>query len=167
MSDPRDARCDRPPGRRRAALAPSPAEGPSRRAARVEPALILISGELRARYVASFARDAAGAVAHAFEHPGYLGGLAITSSPLNTTSCSCWRTYADARDYAYGPGGHRHAMQRDRARGHHRTEYFLRLRPLAERGSLDGAAPLASALGQSSSAIRAAATAAPSVSTRR
>jgi hypothetical protein len=111
-----------------------------------EPALILISGELHARYVPAFARDAAGAIGHAFQHPGYLGGLAITSSPLNTTSCSCWRTYADARDYAYRPGGHLDAIRRDRARGHHRTEYFLRLRPLAESGSLGGRRPLASVL---------------------
>lgn len=108
-----------------------------------EPALILISGELHARYVPAFAKDAAGAVAHAFASPGYLGGLAIASSPLNTTSCSCWRTYADARRYAYRPGGHLRAMQRDRVRGHHRTEYFLRLRPLAERGTLAGSAPFA------------------------
>jgi uncharacterized protein YjbJ (UPF0337 family) len=46
-----------------------------------EPALILISGNLRARYVPAFTGDAAGAVAHAFAHPGYLGGLAINSSP--------------------------------------------------------------------------------------
>jgi hypothetical protein len=111
-----------------------------------EPALILISGELRARYVRAFARDNAGAVAHAFDQPGYLGGLAITSSPLNTTSCSCWRTYQDARDYAFGPGGHLEAVRRDRARRHHKSEYFLRLRPLAERGSLDGGAPLAPAI---------------------
>jgi hypothetical protein len=70
----------------------------------------------------------------------------ITSSPLNTTSCSCWRTYEDARDYAYRPGGHLDAMRRDRARGHHRTQYFLRLRPLAERGSLGGRRPLAPVL---------------------
>jgi hypothetical protein len=106
-----------------------------------EPALILISGELRARYVPAFMKDAAGAVAHAFAQPGYLGGLAINSSPLNTTSCSCWRTYQDARDYAFKPGGHARAVRRDRARGHHKTEYFLRLRPLAERGSLAGTAP--------------------------
>jgi hypothetical protein len=113
-----------------------------------EPALILISGELHARYVPAFARDAAGAIAHAFTSPGYLGGLAITSSPLNTTSCSCWRTYEDARAYAYRPGGHLDAVRRDRERGHHRTEYFLRLRPLLERGSLRGAAPLAGVLAQ-------------------
>ena len=111
-----------------------------------EPALILISGELRARYVRAFARDNAGAVAHTFDQPGYLGGLAITSSPLNTTSCSCWRTYQEARDFAFGPGGHLDAVRRDRASGHHKSEYFLRLRPLAERGSLDGSGPLAPAI---------------------
>jgi hypothetical protein len=113
-----------------------------------EPALILISGELRARFAAAFAKDAAGAVAHAFGQPGFLGGLGINSSPLNTTSCSCWRTYQDARDYAFKPGGHVDAMQRDRARGHHKTEYFLRLRPLAERGSLAGTTPLTPVLSQ-------------------
>jgi hypothetical protein len=112
-----------------------------------EPALILISGELRARYVPAFTQDSARAVAHAFGQPGYLGGLGIFSSPLNTTSCSCWRTYEAAREYAYRPGGHRDAMQRDRTREHHKTEYFLRLRPLAEYGSLAGATPLAPVLG--------------------
>jgi hypothetical protein len=113
-----------------------------------EPALILISGNLHARYVPSFIKDAAGAVAHAFAHPGYLGGLAINSSPLNTTSCSCWRTYEEARDYAFKPGGHLEAMRRDVAGEHHRTQHFLRLRPLAERGSLAGTTPLGPVLSQ-------------------
>jgi hypothetical protein len=113
-----------------------------------EPALILISGELRARHVPSFIKDAAGAVAHAFAHPGYLGGLAINSSPLNTTSCSCWRTYEDARGYAFKPGGHLEAMQRDGVESRHKTTYFLRLRPLAERGSLGGTTPLGPVLSQ-------------------
>jgi len=37
-------------------------------------------------------------------------------------------------------------MPRDRARGHHKTEYFLRLRPLSERGSLADATPFARVL---------------------
>jgi len=106
-----------------------------------EPALILISGNLHARYIRAFLRDAGLAVGHAFRQPGYLGGLAVQSSPLNTTSCSAWRTYGDARAYAYRPGSHQSAMRRDRAEQHHRTEWFLRLRPLEERGTLDGAAP--------------------------
>jgi len=60
--------------------------------------------------VPAFARGGAGAVAHAFAHPGYLGGLFINSAPLNTTSCSCWRSYRDARDYAFTAGGHADAI---------------------------------------------------------
>jgi hypothetical protein len=126
----------------------TPDDTDARALAPTEPALILISGNLRARYVPAFAKDAAGAVAQAFAQPGYLGGLAINSSPLNTTSCSCWRTYREARDYAFKPGGHLDAVRRDRARGHHKTEYFLRLRPLLERGSLAGTTPLAPVLAQ-------------------
>ena len=120
---------------------------------RDEPAVILISGNLRGRHVPSFMKDVPGAVAQAFAHDGYLGGLAITSSPLNTTSCSCWRAYRDAQDYAFSAGDHAEAMRRDRADERHRTEWFLRLRPLGERGSLAGATPLAQVLG---SAARAA-----------
>lgn len=120
-----------------------------------EPAPILIAGDLNARYIPAFLKDAGRAVSHAFEQPGYLGGLAIQSSPLNTTSCSAWRRYGDAKAYAYRPGRHAEAMRRDRANGHHRTEWFLRLRPLAERGSLAGAAPFAGVL----DAARAAAAA--------
>lgn len=108
-----------------------------------EPALVLISGDLRARYAPAFYWNGVGAVRHAARQPGYLGGLFVTSSPLNTTSCSCWRAYDDAREYAYKPGGHQVAMRRDRTRRHHKREYFMRLRPLAEHGSLAGATPLA------------------------
>lgn len=111
-----------------------------------EPALILISGNLRARFLPVFARDAGRAIGHAFEQPGYLGGLAIQSSPLNTTSCSAWRTYGEAKAYAYRPGRHAEAMRRDRAAEHHRTEWFLRMRPLEERGTLAGAAPFGDVL---------------------
>jgi hypothetical protein len=113
-----------------------------------EPALIVISGDLRARYVPAFYWDGGVAIRHAFAQPGYLGGLFVVSSPLNTTSCTCWRTYKDARDFAFKPGGHADAMRRDRAGGHHKTDYFLRLRPLTERGSLAGASPLAPVLVQ-------------------
>ncbi len=111
-----------------------------------EPALIVISGDLRARYLPAFYWDGGAAIRHAFAQPGYLGGLYLVSSPLNTTSCTCWRTYREARDFAFKPGGHFDAMRRDRAGGHHQTDYFLRLRPLVERGSLAGTTPLAHVL---------------------
>ena len=112
-----------------------------------EPALILISGELKARWLPAFSVDAAKAMGQALGEEGYLGGLAIQSSPLNTTSCSAWATYADARRYAYASGRHQSAMKRDKSEEHHRTEHFVRVRPLAERGMLDGTAPFAAVLG--------------------
>lgn len=111
-----------------------------------EPALILISGDLAAQGAPGFVRDAPRTVAHAFTHPGYLGGLALASSPRNTTSCSAWRTYADARDYAYGSGRHREAMLRDRREKRHAREWFLRIRPLRSSGTLLGADPFAGRL---------------------
>ena len=111
-----------------------------------EPALVLISGDLRARFVPAFWQAGRKAFGDAFSHPGYLGGLAVNSAPLNTTSCSAWRTYADARDYAFSAGAHSKAMREDRAEGHHKTEWFTRIRPLSERGTLDGRAPFAGLL---------------------
>lgn len=111
-----------------------------------EPALILISGDLRARWVPAFLSDNARVVGQLNREPGYLGGVGVASSLLNTTSCSAWRSYADARRYAYAQGRHRDAMRRDRAEEHHRTEWFLRVRPLAERGTLAGAAPFGALL---------------------
>jgi hypothetical protein len=111
-----------------------------------EPALVLISGELKPRHFVAFTRDSFGAVEHAQGHPGYLGGLAIQSSLRNTTSCSAWRTYADARDYAYGQGAHALAMRRDRQAERHETQWFSRIRPLASAGTLDGRDPYAGLL---------------------
>ena len=129
-----------------------PDTGGARPLADDEPALILIAGDLYARHASAFMKDVPGAVAHAFAHPGYLGGLAVTSSPLNTTSCSCWRTYTDAKDYAFNAGDHAEAMRRDRRDERHKTEWFLRLRPLAERGSLAGTTPLAPVLATAAAA---------------
>ncbi len=94
----------------------------------------------------AFLRDAVKAVAHAHGQPGYLGGLGVASSPLNTTSVSAWRTYADAKEYAFRPGAHATVMKRDRENEHHSTEWFMRVRPLAERGTLAGDAPFAEVL---------------------
>ena len=76
-----------------------------------DPALVLISGDLRARRVPAFLRDDAKAVVQLDDHPATWGGLGLTSSVLNTTSRSAWRSYADAKEYAYRSGPHRDAMR--------------------------------------------------------
>ncbi len=106
-----------------------------------EPLLVLISGELRVGAIPAFARYSARAYTHATAHRGYLGGLGLVSSPLNTTSCSAWRSSADSRDFAFRPGGHADALRDDREHRNHPTERFLRLRPLATQGTLCGRNP--------------------------
>ena len=106
-----------------------------------EPLLVLISGELRAGALPAFVRYGARAYAHASKHPGYLGGLAMFSSVLNTTSCSAWRSSTDSREYAFRPGGHADALRNDREGGNHHSQRFLRLRPLTSAGSLGGRDP--------------------------
>ena len=51
-----------------------PDAGGARPLADDEPALILIAGDLYARHAPAFMKNVPGAVAHAFGHPGYLGG---------------------------------------------------------------------------------------------
>jgi hypothetical protein len=64
----------------------------------------------------------------------------------STISCSAWRTYADARAYAFGDGVHKEAMRRDRRERRHVREWFLRVRPLSSRGTLHGRDPFAGLL---------------------
>lgn len=120
-----------------------------------EPVLVLISGELRsARDVLPFVRDSVLAVARADQHPGYLGGCGMFSTTLNTTSCSAWRSVADARDYAYAAGGHAEAMRRDRLAERHATNRFLRVRPRTSTGTLDGRDPFAGVLSRGAPALQ-------------
>jgi len=64
--------------------------------------------------------DGSRAAAPAPDAPGLLCDVGITTSPLKATSCTAWRRYADARREL--------------------SDWFLVVRPLAERGTLDGAA---------------------------
>ena len=54
--------------------------------------------------------------------------------------------------HAFAHPGYAAAMRRDRRDERHKTEWFLRLRPLAERGSLVGTTPLAPVLATAATA---------------
>ena len=103
-----------------------------------EPALVVISGELHPRYLRRFARDQRPVITQTEASPGYLGGVGAQSTVFDTTSISAWRSYADVKRFAYASGAHREAMKRDLAEGRHRTSWFMRLRPVSERGTLAG-----------------------------
>ena len=108
-----------------------------------EPAVVLINGVLRARHAIRFTRDNARVASQLQDAPGYLGGLGISDTPMTTTSLSCCRTRRDSRAFAFGAGAHQHAYKIDLAQNRHSTTFFVRFRPLASSGSIDGRDPFA------------------------
>jgi hypothetical protein len=111
-----------------------------------EPVVVLIHGVLHARYVGKFTRDNAQVGKQLMQTEGYLGGLAMSDTPLTTASFSCWRTSRESRSFAFGAGAHRDAYKVDRAEQRHATEFFVRFRPLHSEGTLAGRDPLAGLL---------------------
>jgi hypothetical protein len=111
-----------------------------------DPVVVLISGELRARYTLAFLRDNAEVGRQLQTAAGYLGGLGLADTPQTTTSLSCWRTGRESQRFAFAEGAHRMAYQVDQAEQRHRTELFVRFRPLRSAGTLDGRDPLAAVL---------------------
>lgn len=108
-----------------------------------EPAVVLINGVLKPRHAIRFARDNALVAAQLRSAAGYLGGLGISDTPMTTTSLSCWRTRRDSRAFAFGTGAHQRAYKVDQAEERHSTTFFVRFRPLATSGTLDGQDPFA------------------------
>lgn len=108
-----------------------------------EPVVVHIQSAVAPHGAAPFYEAGPVVAAQALAHPGYLGGLGLTDTFADIASLSCWRTYSDAHDYALRDGPH------DRARRQsHRdqwalpaTECYMRLRPLASTGTLQGSNP--------------------------
>jgi hypothetical protein len=120
-----------------------------------EPVVVLIHGVLRARYLFKFTRDSARVGRQLVQANGYLGGVALSDTPLTTASFSCWRTARDSRAFAFGAGAHQHAYKIDRNEHRHATEFFVRFRPIAAEGTLDGKDPFAGVLKSGASVLGA------------
>ena len=102
-----------------------------------EPMVVVVHGILKPKHLAGFVRNNMHAASRAAFHPGHRGSIDVSSQlPFEHTSVSLWQTVKLARDYAYAPGGHAHAMQHARAAETHRIGCFLQVRPLACSGAL-------------------------------
>ncbi len=102
-----------------------------------EPLVVIVHGILRPRHLPGFLKNNVHAASRAAFHPGHRGSVDISSKlPFEHTSVSLWSTAKLARDYAYAPGGHRHAMDHVRAVDTHRVGVYLQVRPLASSGAL-------------------------------
>lgn len=102
-----------------------------------EPLVVIVHGILKPRHLVGFLRNNVHAASRAAFHPGHRGSVDVSSRlPFERTSVSLWSTAKLARDYAYAPGGHAHAMEHVRAANSHRVGVYLQVRPLASSGSL-------------------------------
>ena len=102
-----------------------------------EPLVVIVHGILRPPHLVGFLKNNVHAASRAAFHPGHRGSVDVSSRlPFEHTSVSLWSTAKLARDYAYAPGGHKHAMDHARAADTHRIGVYLQVRPLGSSGSL-------------------------------
>jgi hypothetical protein len=102
-----------------------------------EPMVAIVHGIVRPRYLGNFFKNNLHAASRASHHPGHRGSVDISSAlPFEHTSISLWETLKLARDYAYAPGAHSHAMKHALSTPTHRVGVFLQVRPTASSGRL-------------------------------
>ena len=107
------------------------------------PAAVLTLGRLRLSQAPRFFRTSARAEARVVEAPGRIWSTGLARPPFVAT-CSLWSSTQALATYAYGrrDPAHAEAIAADRARPFHHRSAFIRFRPYASEGRLDGRNPL-------------------------
>jgi hypothetical protein len=108
------------------------------------PAAVLTLGRLRLPQAPRFIRTSARAEGRAVEAPVMVWGTGLARPPFVAT-CSLWSSTEALATYAYGRRhpAHAEAIAADAARPFHHRSAFVRFRPYASEGRLDGRNPLA------------------------
>jgi hypothetical protein len=108
------------------------------------PAAVLTLGRLRLPQARRFFRTSARAEGRVVEAPGLVWSTGLARPPFVAT-CSLWASADALTTYAYDRGHPEHAdaLAADRARPFHHRSAFIRFRPYASEGHLDGRNPLA------------------------
>ena len=111
------------------------------------PVVVLTIGHLRRRRTIPFLRASNRAERQVVGSPGLLWatGLANVGQSVVAT-LSLWASSGPPHAYATSTDGHTRAMREDRQRSFHHAGSFVRLRPYAVTGSLDGRNPLPDAV---------------------
>jgi hypothetical protein len=107
------------------------------------PAAVLTLGRLRFTQAARFLRTSAKAEAAVLDAPGLIWATGLGRPPFVAT-CSLWNDADAIAAYAYNDtaAAHPRAIVEDRGKPFHHEEAFIRFRPYASVGRLDGANPL-------------------------
>jgi hypothetical protein len=107
------------------------------------PAAVLTLGRFRWRRVVPFLRTSAKAEGAVVDAPGKIWATAMAKPPFVAT-CSLWQSADALRAYAYSGEvpAHPDAIAADQANGFHHQSAFIRFRPYASEGKLDGRNPM-------------------------
>ena len=106
------------------------------------PAVVVTLGRLRWPQGFRFLRTSAKAEADLVGAPGLIWATAMARPPFFCT-CSLWQSSDALSAYAFTPGGGHHgAITADRSKPFHHQSAFIRFRPYAAAGSLEGKNPL-------------------------
>jgi hypothetical protein len=115
------------------------------KARRVEgtgPVGVLTMARVKIPRLISFLRSSAKAEARVVGAPGLIWGTALVRPPFVAT-CSLWESAEASTAYAYTQGdAHDDAIAAGRVKPFHHQEAFVRFRPYASVGHLDGRNPL-------------------------
>jgi hypothetical protein len=121
-----------------------PADTPSGRAVDHEgPVVALTLGHLRFSQAGRFLRSSAKAERRALGAPGLIWATALARPPFVST-CSLWESTRALSTYAYGRAepAHPEAIAAGERKPFHKQQAFIRFRPTATAGALDGRNPL-------------------------
>jgi hypothetical protein len=106
------------------------------------PVGVLTMGRVKVTRLVPFLRASAKAEAQVVDAPGLVWATGLARPPFVST-CSLWESSDAARAYAFERGvAHNDAIATGRAKPFHHREAFIRFRPYASTGHLDGRNPL-------------------------